>query len=61
MHGLAFRLVFLIGLLGIVALLAQLARMVGGVPYPIFLGGINADVMRRVERDIDREEQRCRR
>ncbi|CAN5681573.1 hypothetical protein BH18ACT11_BH18ACT11_15200 [soil metagenome] len=36
MHGLEFRLEFLIGLLGIVALLGQLARMIG-VPYPIFL------------------------
>lgn len=36
MHGLEFRLEFLIGLLGIVALLGQLAWMIG-VPYPIFL------------------------
>src|SRR5215204_1683668 len=46
MHGLGFRLEFLIGLLGIVALLAQLARMVG-VPYPIFLvlGGIGVGLV----------------
>jgi len=46
MHGLEFRLEFLIGLLGIVALLAQLARMVG-VPYPIFLvlGGIGVGLV----------------
>jgi len=45
-HGLEFRLEFLIGLLGIVALLAQLARMVG-VPYPIFLvlGGIGVGLV----------------
>ncbi len=46
MHGIEFRLEFLIGLLGVVALLAQLARMVG-VPYPIFLvlGGIGVGLV----------------
>ncbi|HET7271556.1 MAG TPA: Na+/H+ antiporter [Rubrobacter sp.] len=46
MHGIEFRLEFLIGLLGIVALLAQLARM-AGVPYPIFLvlGGIGVGLV----------------
>jgi Na+/H+ antiporter len=46
MHGIEFRLEFLIGLLGVVALLAQLARMVG-IPYPIFLvlGGIGVGLV----------------
>jgi monovalent cation/hydrogen antiporter len=46
MHGLEFRLEFLIGLLGIVALLGQLARMIG-VPYPIFLvlGGVGVGLI----------------
>src|SRR5829696_407248 len=46
MHGLEFRLEFLIGLLGVVALLAQLSRMVG-VPYPIFLvlGGVGVGLI----------------
>ena len=46
MHGLEFRLEFLIGLLGVVALLAQLARMIG-VPYPIFLvlGGVGVGLV----------------
>ncbi len=46
MHGLEFRLEFLIGLIGVVALLAQLARMVG-VPYPIFLvlGGVGVGLV----------------
>lgn len=46
MHGLEFRLEFLIGLLGVVALLAQLARMIG-VPYPIFLvlGGVGVGLI----------------
>jgi Na+/H+ antiporter len=45
-HGLEFRLEFLIGLIGVVALLAQLARMVG-VPYPIFLvlGGVGVGLV----------------
>ena len=45
-HGLEFRLEFLIGLLGIVALLGQLARMIG-VPYPIFLvlGGVGVGLI----------------
>src|SRR5215208_2804949 len=46
MHGLEFRLEFLIGLLGAVALLGQLARMIG-VPYPIFLvlGGVGVGLI----------------
>ena len=51
---------FLIGLLAVIGLLALLARLLG-VPYPIFLrdeGKISAQVMRRVERDIDLEELR---
>ena len=46
MHGLEFRLEFLIGLLGVVALLGQLARMIG-VPYPIFLvlGGVGVGLI----------------
>ena len=46
MHGLEFRLEFLIGLIGVVALLAQLARLVG-VPYPIFLvlGGVGVGLI----------------
>ena len=44
MHGIEFRLEFLIGLLGVVSLRDA--------------GDINADVMRRVERDIDLEELR---
>jgi Na+/H+ antiporter len=45
-HGLEFRLEFLIGLLGVVALLGQLARMIG-VPYPIFLvlGGVGVGLI----------------
>jgi Na+/H+ antiporter len=45
-HGLEFRLEFLIGLLGAVALLGQLARMIG-VPYPIFLvlGGVGVGLI----------------
>jgi hypothetical protein len=51
---------FLIGLLAVIGLLALLARLLG-VPYPIFLrdeGKISAEVMRRVERDLDLEELR---
>ncbi len=46
MHGIEFRIEFLIALLGVVAVLAQLARMVG-VPYPIFLvlGGIGVGLI----------------
>ena len=46
MHGVEFRIEFLIGLLAVVALLAQLARM-AGVPYPIFLvlGGIGVGLV----------------